>query len=421
MAWMLAALLLPPQDIDALLRGLEDERLELRDRAQQELLRRGEEAEPALKAAAAKAAPETRARLQEILRRIEFQRRSRAVFPEFPRVTLKADARPLKEVASELSRLSGANIEPGAADPDAPVSMDVHDVPLLEALDRVCAGVADRGWAWGDDAKVLFTRDAAPSCPSAYSGPFRIRALQAYGIRGTDFRELKTSALLTLHADWDRRLKPAATAAWTFSKAVDDRGRELEIARSRNVPPILAGVGRARFRLQMMGQIAVDSGLQPETLTLSGLDPAARSVSLEGIVSFAFPLETVTVRFEAPGDRQDREAGDTLLSLRRLGVGNLYQLDLQQARGSLPGWSELLPVRLPDLNAVAVDADGAELTCRLVPMNPSGRGIDTEVAAYQILIPRTGNAKPVREVRLKYVAEVFGKSVPFALKGIPLP
>jgi hypothetical protein len=171
----------------------------------------------------------------------------------------------------------------------------------------------------------------------------------------------------------------------------------------------------------MMGQIAVDSGLQPETLTLSGLDPAARSVSLEGNVSFAFPLETVTVRFDSPGDRQDREAGDTLFSLRRLGAGTVFQLGLQQARGSLPGWSELLPVRLPDANVVAVDADGADMICRLMPMSATGRGIDPEVATYQIMIPRTGGAKPLKEIRLQYVAEVFGKAAPFVLKAIPLP
>ncbi len=409
--------------VQELIQQLGDDGLEIRELAQKALVDLGDRALPLLKNARAKASGETLARLDEVLSQIDFAVRVREVYREAPRISLKLENRPLADALAEIARQTGFKIDASAVDGAVPVSLDVQDEPLLRVLDRLCENRPDCTHDSGGETEIRLLKEPHPACPAAYAGPFRIRVSQIYGLRGTDFKALKTSSVVTLLADWERPLRPSNSPAWDITRALDDRQNVLEIGRATASMQIIPGLGNGRLRLMPMGGLAASSSNALNTFTLAGFDPAARRFSLEGKVVFAFPIDPRTVRFPNPGPEQQQELGDTIFTLRRINAGPLWHLILQQARGAAPGWADSLPSRLP-LDAVTfVDEDGVELTGRLIPLNASGRlGRDGESGSsvtYQVTLPRI--PKPFRELKFQFVSRVYLKAVPFEIRDIPVP
>lgn len=409
--------------VQELLQQLGDDVLETRELAQKSLIDLGDRILPLLKEARGKASGETLARIDEVLGQIDFAVRVREVYREAPRISLKLENRPLSVALAEIARQTGFKIDASAVDGAVPVSLDVQDEPILRVLDRLCENRPDCTHDSGGETEVRLLKEPHPSCPAAYVGPFRIRVSQIYGLRGTDFKGLKTSSVVTLLADWERPLHPSNSPAWDITRALDDRQNVLEIGRATASMQIIPGLGNGRIRLMPMGGLAPSSSNALSTFTLAGFDPAARRFSLEGNVVFAFPIDPRTVRFPNPGAEQQQELGDTIFTLRRINAGPLWHLVLQQARGAAAGWADSLPSRLP-LDAVTfVDEDGAELTGRLIPLNASGRlalgGDGAPSVTYQVTLPRI--PKPIREFKFQFVSRVHLKSVPFEIRDIPLP
>src|SRR4026208_69441 len=104
MKWLplLGLLLIQDPDVDALLKQLEDESIEVREKAAVTLVDLGDKAEARLKKEIASAQGEIKAKLEEIVRAIDKQRRLRVVLPRVPKISLEAKDRPVMEVLEEL-------------------------------------------------------------------------------------------------------------------------------------------------------------------------------------------------------------------------------------------------------------------------------------------------------------------------------
>jgi hypothetical protein len=423
--WLLPGLQ-DPAALQDLLRRLEDDRLEAREQAQEALVALGEPVIPVLETALLSASPETRARLEDTLARIRISVEVRGVYREGPLIRLKGEARPLTAVLADLERQSGVKMDASAVDPEAPVGVEAEDEPLLKVLDRLCEGCLDRSFELPEGGGVRFLKEMHPSGPAAYVGPFRIRAAQVYGLRGTDFKGVVTNASLTLTADWERSLKPSPSPVWSITGASDDRRNPLTPAQGSPTMQIIPGLGNGRIRLMPMGGILNLRGSAATTVVLSGFDAGARRFAVSGQAGFSFPIAPKLVSFKEPGEEAlTQEQGDTILTMRRIGNGPIWQLTLSPARGSPPGWADALASRMPAEGVTAVDDEGTETTVRLVAVNASVRrfnaeGVDSAPSVtYQIQLTRAG--RPLKEFRFTFVTQVFLKTVSFELRDIPLP
>ncbi|HEU4339711.1 MAG TPA: hypothetical protein VFS19_06555, partial [Planctomycetota bacterium] len=97
LAVLFAGLLLAQDpDVDALLKLLEDDSIEVRDKAASKLIELGDAAEPKINARLASADGEFKARLNGVLRDIGKARKLNSIFPKTRRVSLDVKDAPLR-------------------------------------------------------------------------------------------------------------------------------------------------------------------------------------------------------------------------------------------------------------------------------------------------------------------------------------
>src|SRR6185295_6026981 len=180
MRFLLALVLALPfaQDpaVRELIRQLEDDNAEARDRAQKQLGALGEEALPALRdvAESTSTSGELKLRAAAAIRDIELGAKIAKVYKAPKQLTLKGSGTMLREILDEIARQTGVTIDSAAVDGAAKVTFDAKDQSLMEVLDLLCRGQADRTWEMRDDASIRFNREKHPEYPSVYAGPFRV-------------------------------------------------------------------------------------------------------------------------------------------------------------------------------------------------------------------------------------------------------
>src|SRR5258706_2543284 len=128
-----------------LIRQLEDDNVEARDRAQKQLAAAGEDALPALRdvAEAASSSGELKLRAAAAIREIELGAKIAKVYKEPKKLTLKASDTMLREILDEIARQTGVTIDATAVDGAAKVTFDVKEASLMEVLDLLCRGQAE--------------------------------------------------------------------------------------------------------------------------------------------------------------------------------------------------------------------------------------------------------------------------------------
>jgi len=144
-----------------LLQKLEDDRVETREQAQKELAALGEAALSALRevAESAQSSGELKLRAAATIREIELSVKAAKVYREPARVTLKASDKPLRAVLDDLSRQAGVPIDSSSVNEKTTLTLDAADIPLMEAMDLVCRGQAERNWEWKDDGSLRLTHE----------------------------------------------------------------------------------------------------------------------------------------------------------------------------------------------------------------------------------------------------------------------
>lgn len=430
----LLLLLLPAQDPAELIRKLEDDAFDVREQAQTDLVKLGEAALPALKAALAgsKDRAELRLRVEATLREIELAVKSRQVCPEPKRLTLKADG-PLRAVLEEIAKQSDVRIDAAALDVEAKTTLEAAGLPLMQVLDLLCRGREDRRWEFVDDDRVRLLKEPQPAWPSSYAGSFRVRATSMKLSRATDFKATTSSLRLILEADHERRVKPSRGVEIEVTRAEDDKGSVLEARKGdEDDDAAMRGVriNRGFVRMQVAGGVGLEAPTGSETITLKGLNPAATRVSFQGMATFRFPLDRAEIKFAPPQAGETRDAADLKLKLETLGAGR-WKLNISKAKADATNTlQEDVQQRLDLESLVGVDDEGMEhkgtfqpsgdtMAARIVVVNGVVQQ-QVDGVSYLLHFP-TLRAKGAKELRFKFADRVLEKKVPFSFENIPLP
>jgi hypothetical protein len=414
-----------PQDAEVLdlIRRLEDDDADAREKAQKQLGLLGERAIPLLKEAAEspRSAGEVKLRLIAAIREIELSTKISKVFQEPKPIVLRSSDTMLREVLDELSRQAGVPIDSSQVDGAAKVTLDVKDAPLQRVLDLLCADQAERTWEALEDGAIRLLKDRHAASPAVYGGPFRLRVQSLNVERGTDFKGKTASATVTLAADWDKRLKPSKIVEIDLAKASDGLDSAVEISAADAGVVVVRGVPGAQLRVA--GMNFPEPGENVRSYSLKNLSPAATRIDLEGVARFTFPLDYKDVRFEKPGTVESRDLGDTTVRVSRGGSTEIWMVSFHKnPSATTPSWSRTIGQRFDADSFVVVDADGNEFTGTMRAPN-RGRQVDlmSDVSVwFQAAIPRNSTVA-VKEVRFRFVDQTLVKTLPFKFTGLALP
>ncbi len=439
-------LLAPPAQDDArvldLIRQLEDDSIEARERAQKELVRIGEPALPPLRKAVEQAGSaddrgELRVRGGAAIRQIELAVKARTVYQEPKLVTLGPSGTKLSEALAAISRQTGVRIDASAVDGEAEVTLDLKNVPLFRALDELCRGQEERAYEYREEGTVKILKERHVDYPTAYAGPFRIRILTMKAERSTDFKEKKSSLRLSLEADHEKYLKPWKNPEIEITGAADDKGTSLEVHEGDGEDEGANVLGGRAFAKIVVGGAGFLGGQDPsagrKSYTLKGLAAGASRVVLRGTARFRFPLESREIRFDRPAAGMTQETADYTVRLDAQPNRRQWTLSFRRkkpAAGATASLHEEVEQRLDLESLVGLDEDGAEHKGTLVSPRSSmvaairvvnGRLVQDADAAGFTAQFATLKLKPLKELRFRFSDATFVKPVPFSLENVELP
>lgn len=406
-----------------LIRLLEDENAEVRERAQKQLGSKGEAALGPLKEIVDSpgASGELKLRASAAIREIELAAKVSRVYKVPARVTIKASDTMLREVLDELSRQASVVIDSGLIDSAAKVSVDLKDASLQQALDALCAGQAERTWEAQDDGQIRLTKERHPAMPSVYGDGFRIRVQSLSVERATDFKGKTVTLTTTISADWDKRLKPSKIVEIDLAKASDGTGSTIDISAADAGMMVVRGVPGAQIRVA--GMNFPEAGENTRQFSLKGLSPDATRMDLEGTARFTFPLDYKDVKFDKPGTVESRDLGDTTVRIARGGASEIWTLSFHKnPAATTPSWSRTIAQRFDADSFVVVDIEGNEFTGSMrAPQRGRQMDMASEIGVwYQAAIPRNPS-NPIKEVRFRFVEQTLVKTLPFKFSGLQLP
>jgi hypothetical protein len=310
MKYLLLFILIQDADVGALLKQLEDESIETREKAAASLVELGDKAEERVRKHLETVEGELKARCEAILRSIQARRRLSSVLPPLKLVSLDAKEAKLRDVLEDLQKQSGMAMQlDGLA--DAPVTVQVKDVPPLEALNAVCKA-AELGWfidgqpvkgripppAFGDvpprgvgPSTIRFQSNGYIDVPRFFARHYSVSPTNLSINRWSDFRATSSSASLQLRLSWTPEVKPET--AWIEVKRItDDKGRSL-------FEPVKGAVG-GKFRAGMMGG-GIFRSQTDAAIPLTFPEADARSIaSVKGTAIAQFVVAEKTIVFDSP-------------------------------------------------------------------------------------------------------------------------
>lgn len=405
-----------------LIRQLEDDNAEARDRAQKQLGALGEDALPALRdvASSPAASGELKLRAAAAIREIELGAKVARIYREPKKLTLRASDTMLREILDEIARQASVTIDASAVDGAAKVTFDAKDLSLMELLDLVCRGQAERTWEMRDDGTVRLLRDRHVDYPSVYAGPFRVRLSSMSADRSTDFKARTVTLNLGIVAEWDRRLKPSRIVDIELSKAADDRGTALDITPVDMNTVIRGGPG---VQLRVGVGMAPDGSENARSFLVRNIAPAAATVDLEGVARYTFPLDQREVRIDKPSTTETKDLGDTMVRITRAGTSENWTVSFHKTpAAATPGWSRMIGQRFDPESFVVVNEDGVESPVPLRSINRGRQFMDSaEVGVWFQGFCQRNTSKAVKEVRFRFVDQTMVKTVPFKFTALPLP
>jgi hypothetical protein len=297
-------------DVDALLKQLGDESIEVREKAAAALVELGDKAEEKVKARMDSADGELKMLCRKVLDRIAVPKKLRTVLPPLRKVSLEAKDLKLREVLENLQRQTGLVMElEGLV--DANVTVSVKDVLPLEALDAVCKA-ADAGYYidtyWGNakgrmvvaapgggfggrsmdsgETKIRFQPGAYIGAPRQFVRHYLVEPISITLMKSDNFRQVSSSANLNLRVLWPPGVKPQA-GSLSVTAVTDDKGRSLYEA-PKDIGKYIRGSMPIRGSLNSNLQLAY-----PES-------DARMIASIKGTATLKYVLEEKLVTFEAP-------------------------------------------------------------------------------------------------------------------------
>lgn len=391
---LIALLLCLPQDADVgtLLRRLRDDAPDVREEATKALIGMGPAVRPAVEAAMAGTTDaDVRARLEEVLREIDFNETLARVFGPPVLVSVDADDRPLREVVASLPEVT---VDPAVA--GRRVTFSARNAPLFQVLRDLCAA----------------TEGIYPDLGgrNLNGGRFHPEAMHVQGPIAVQASEVR------------------------FTRSVDGNDRkDLEIVitttHQENVRPLGIEVNLHGYR---PGRHASYSGGEvPRVVThvferKEPIDAEVRTLDLRGSATYHFPIEDAPVELEVPekGKRNETRLRDGRFEfyVERDDEEDQVQVGL---KFSYPGgtagrsYFNVFRRRFRDDRIEFLDARGRKAETRRQgggSRSSSGGSIEY-VDAYSNV---TWEETPPARVRVTLPSKLHPYRIPFEFKGVPL-
>jgi len=225
-----------------LVRQLDDPELEVRDRAEQSLIKIGTESLDLLPPPDQQPSEEVRHRLARVRQTIE---RSAALQSlEGTQVTLVGEGLKLADVLTAIEEQTGNRLEmnmPEEGGTNAGLKIAFEAIPFWTALDRVLDQASATVYPF-NQADVLEVQPAGSEMRSrvgsaSYAGPFRIEPTSIEARR--NLRTGSHTLNLTLDVAWEPRLTPIALKLpLDLLKATDEDGQPIDLVESETTIPI---------------------------------------------------------------------------------------------------------------------------------------------------------------------------------------
>jgi len=385
-------------DVAREIERIKSDSIEEREAATHALEAIGLRALPALeKELAASRDLETKERLAALLKSIPRHATLLKVFGPTKRVTYSAKAAPLRDVVAELGKALQEQVRLEGPDPAVPVTLDLRDTPMWQALDAV-ARAADVRYEYRKDG-VVFLKGPAPWFPVRYSEQFRISVVE---VKQIDYRRPGVSASIVLvvpEVQYQRNVNPAdkypggLSRLFAIEQVLDDQGNDLHTG----VP---WGPGSLSSRRPF--------GLQQAVYAKAG----SKSITLQGVAKARFSRRDEEVSLPVAGDVRFATLGDATFKLGGFTPGE------SRSTVTLEGEVTDAP-EAPDppdrVKTIWLVAPGGE---RVEGRRDRGSHLRTSFTQTYEFPPL--KFQPERFVFL-WVSEVYSLDIPFRLEGIPVP
>lgn len=421
---LLAIFTVPQDDIDELIRQLGADDLTVRERAMEDLVRKGTAALEKLKAATKDSDAEVALRAQQAIEQIERNETVRKVVPEGRRVTVDLKDSTIDDIAKALD----LEIRAPEALKGRQVSLQVRDVELLRAVDTLARELR-QDWRMEGKA-VVFGTDPFVEYPTTYAGAFRFRIKSIRSTSENSFNRRSGELEFSIDVDMETGAAPGGTVKIVAIE--DEGGQKIEWDREEPQP----GRGMGGFAMSTMTingktirvfeengklRVVVDdpgSALEGKRVTLRNLKkPAAKLSSLRGEMSLAVPGAQVPLKFDAVAAGTTRTAGDLEATIEEsLDDSLVIAVKMKDGSPVPPELVDVKGIRIrcgdEEFPATVVEADDVQygrlkkVQKRLVPSNGQLR--------FQIMLP-----KAVQAVTIP-VRQVIQHRVPFEFRDVDL-
>jgi hypothetical protein len=396
LAVLFALALATQDDVSRLLEQLRSDEFAEREAAQRTLERRGLPVLERLKAEAEKTSElDTKIRLKMLIEKIPKLAQLAQVYGPTRRITLSAKGEKLGEVLKRLETGLGEQIRGEGVDLDAPVTIELQDATLWEALDRV-ARVTRTHYLYRKEG-VAFEPGEAPLLPVVYYEQFRISIAE---VKRVDYRapgEKGRLVVVVPEVRYQRELSPSGNKyhkIFTIDAMQDAGGAEVQ--RTEQRPPWQNYASSLRREYGLMEHYLID--------------PAVTTFSIAGKATINFAQEHREMTLSLSGEPRELRTADGSFKLAETAVspaGNLtltLDIEVPEAGG-------------PDdrfRGAWVVDADGKRYRGIQFRTGRNGK-------TFHPLLEFPGAPKDSKTFVFRWAMGLHSVDVPFLLRDVKVP
>lgn len=296
-------------DVEVLIQQLGDDSIEVREKATAALSALGGKVEDRLKAKLGPAQGVQRTQIEFLLQSIRRRRNLEAVLSPVKKVTLVAQDKPWKELATEFHRQTGWPLDLESI-PDRSVTLNIKDAAPFEALDALCRA-GQTGYRIGhvrysksildetkegkglkpdsmdlDRSGIEFSHDQFNAGPRIYTRQYSVALGGIAVTKVNDFKAPHSTGLVSLRLLWPPSAQPESLREFRLLSILDDKKRDL----SEPIPKSDDAQSRD-LRLDREYHLLVHFK-HPEA--------DAKAVSIKGRACFRYPVDDVLLTFHAP-------------------------------------------------------------------------------------------------------------------------
>jgi hypothetical protein len=406
--------------VDALVQELDAAKANVRQAAQEKLIKLGADVLPHLPAAEAEGlSAEQKRRIGEIRSALGHSTGKASLSGS--KVTLSAKGITLSDAMAAIQRQSGNQIvdlreEFGqeVTNPEFPVEW--KDKPFWEVLDEIASKTNIGFYLHTGERQIGLVMEPPKSMPTAYAGPLRLQLHQI--VRRISYEDRQKECVLEFEIAWEPRVRPILFEVKPEDlEVVDDQGQKIAVEAGRDRPgaedegtALKASAEGSMIRADFIVRLA-----QPSR-------GAEKIKSLSGKMSVLMPTNIQTFDFADLAKAKDvkKQSGNVMVVLekfRELDSG-LWQADVLLQFDAKSEAFESYETWFYDNEAFLQRADGSRFA------NNAGQTLtesdDGRVGIQYRFVDAPGKMSDYKFV-YKTPATILRETVPFELKDIELP